>query len=194
MRESKRRCAHPRSRAGGRIIDVCRGCHPRAMRQRRLTMRSRMLRSVLAAGLLGAVSTGFVSTGCSAAPKTASGREALDDEVRSALSVAESHDSTLRDFLDRSYGYAVFPSVGKLGEGVGGAYGRGEVFERGQMIGYCDLSQATIGLQLGGQKYTEIIAFQDKAALDNFTHNKFSFSAEAGAVAVNAGAGGHTDL
>jgi lipid-binding SYLF domain-containing protein len=79
--------------------------------------------------------------------------------------------------------------VGKGGIGVGGAYGRGEVFEQGKMIGYCDLTQATIGLQLGGQSYTEIICFQNKEALENFKSGKLKFAAQASAVAIKAGAG-----
>ena len=72
-------------------------------------------------------------------------------------------DPSLQVFLDKAYGYALFPSVGKGAVGVGGAYGKGEVFDRGTKVGYCDLSQATIGIQLGGQTFTEIIAFEEKA-------------------------------
>ena len=152
-------------------------------------MRSSWLQYVMAAGLAGVISGGLAGPGCSTAPRSDRARDVLGDEVNSALNLAEGQDPSLRGFLDRSYAYAVFPTVGKGGAGIGGAYGRGEVFEQGQMVGYCDLTQATIGLQLGGQKYTEIIAFQDKAALDRFKNNQMSFAAEASAVALKAGAG-----
>jgi lipid-binding SYLF domain-containing protein len=80
------------------------------------------------------------------------------------------------------------PKVGKGAVGVGGAYGRGEVFERGTKIGYCDMSQATIGLALGGQAYTEIIAFENKAALESFKMGQLKLAAQATAVALKAGA------
>ena len=126
---------------------------------------------------------------CSTAPSSAEKRAALDSDVQASLAKAKAEDLTMRDFLDKAYGYAVFPSVGKGGIWVGGAYGKGELYEQGQMVGYCDLTQATIGLQLGGQSYTEIIAFQNKEALDNFKYGHLKFAAQASAVAVKAGAG-----
>jgi lipid-binding SYLF domain-containing protein len=94
----------------------------------------------------------------------------------------------LQSFLDRAYGYAIFPTVGKGAVGVGGAYGRGEVFERGVLIGYCDLSQGTVGVQLGGQSYSELLVFENKNALDKFTSGEFAFDAQASAVALKSGA------
>jgi lipid-binding SYLF domain-containing protein len=126
--------------------------------------------------------------GCSTAPKTESAREQLITDARATVDSMANHDAGIKDFLKKSYGYAVFPSVGKGGVGVGGAYGRGVVFEQGNVIGYTDLSQASIGLQLGGQEYSELIAFENKAALDRFTAGKFEFAAQASAVALKAGA------
>ena len=97
-------------------------------------------------------------------------------------------DPSLQRFLDKAYGYAVFPSVGKGGAGVGGAYGRGVVFDHGQPVGYSDLSQVTVGFQLGGQEYAELIAFENEDALNKFKTGKFAFSANASAVALKAGA------
>jgi len=140
--------------------------------------------------LLALVGTSLVSlTGCATAPKSADGKASLGRDVGAALSIAKAQDPSLQAFLDKAYGYAVFPSVGKGGVGVGGAYGQGEVYERGQRIGYCDLSQASVGLQLGGQTYTEIIAFQDKAALDNFKNGALRFAGQATVVALKSGVG-----
>lgn len=143
---------------------------------------------VAAAGLAGATVLGLAS-GCSTAPKSAEGREALTTEVQAALASAKAEDLSMKDFLDKAYGYAIFPTVGKGGIGLGGAYGKGELFDHGAMVGYCDMTQATIGFQLGGQSYTEIIAFQTKEAFDNFKNGNLKFSAQATAVAVKAGAG-----
>lgn len=91
-------------------------------------------------------------------------------------------------FFDRSYGYAVFPRVGRAGVGIGGARGSGRVFADGQHVGNTTMTQLTVGLQLGGQAYSMIVFFQDKRAFDEFTSGNFAFSAQAKAVAITAGA------
>ncbi|MEW8229557.1 MAG: YSC84-related protein [Candidatus Thiodiazotropha endolucinida] len=91
-------------------------------------------------------------------------------------------------FFDNHHGYAVFPTVGKAGIGIGGAFGKGRVYENGVHIGDTKVTQVTIGLQLGGQAYSMIIFFQDKRALDEFTSGNFEFGAQATAVAITAGA------
>lgn len=127
--------------------------------------------------------------GCSTAPKSEAARAEIQDEAATALATAQKNDPTLTPVLNSAAGYAVFPTVGKGAIGVGGAYGRGVLYEGGTMVGYCDLSQASIGLQLGGQAYTEIIAFENKAALDKFKTGNLAFAAQATAVALKSGAG-----
>lgn len=85
-----------------------------------------------------------------------------------------------------AYGYAVFPTVAKGGLGIGGTRGKGEVFERGAKVGTSTLTQVTVGLQLGGQAYSEVIFFKDKTALDDFRRGNFEFDAQASAVALTA--------
>ena len=128
-------------------------------------------------------------TGC-AAQRIGSEEERSDvlSEARLAVGAFVDADPGLRDWVDDSYGYAVFPAVGKGAVGVGGAYGQGVVYEQGRAIGTTALSQASIGFQLGGQKYREIIFFEDARALRNFTSGRFEFAANASAVAVEAGA------
>ena len=91
-------------------------------------------------------------------------------------------------FFKKSYGYALFPTIGKAGMGIGGAHGKGKVYEQGRVIGTAKMNQLTVGLQLGGQAYSQIIFFQDKRALDEFTSGNFEFGAQATAVAITAGA------
>ncbi len=90
-------------------------------------------------------------------------------------------------FVDVAYGYAVFPTIGKGGIGIGGAFGEGHVFEQGEVIGEAKMKQITIGFQLGGQAYSQVIFFQDKRALDEFTSGSFEFGAQATAVALTSG-------
>ena len=92
------------------------------------------------------------------------------------------------DFIDDAYGYAVFPSSGKGGIGIGGAHGKGEVFVGGKKVGKTKMSQITYGLQLGGQVYSQMIFFRDERAFDDFTSGNFEFGAQATAVALTAGA------
>jgi hypothetical protein len=73
---------------------------------------------------------------------------------------------------------------------LGGAYGKGEVFERGKLIGYAAVAQLTIGVQLGGDTFVEVVAFQNKQALDRFKQGKTAFAANASAVLIKAGASG----
>ena len=126
--------------------------------------------------------------GCSTAPKTEGAKAQLHDKVIDAVNRFKQQDPSLSQLFDSSYGYAVFPTVAKGGIGVGGAYGKGEVFENGQVTGHCDLSQGSIGFQLGGQAYSELIFFETQQALDRFKSGNFAFSAQASAVAVTAGA------
>ena len=92
------------------------------------------------------------------------------------------------NFFDSAYGYAVFPTIGKGGLGVGGAHGTGRVYERGVYVGEASMTQLTAGFQAGGQAYSQIIFFQDKRALDEFRRGNFEFGAQATAVVITAGA------
>lgn len=91
-------------------------------------------------------------------------------------------------FFAKSYGYAVFPTIGKGGLVVGGAHGDGNVYARGKLLGKTSMTQLSVGLQAGGQAYSEIIFFKDKAALDKFTSGNYEFGAGVSAIAITAGA------
>ena len=92
-------------------------------------------------------------------------------------------------FFRNAYGYAVFPTIGKGGVGVGGAFGKGRVYEKGRYVGDTSMAQVTVGFQLGGQAYSQIVFFQDQRAFREFTSGNFEFGAEASAVAITAAAG-----
>ena len=83
----------------------------------------------------------------------------------------------------------MFPTIGKGGVGVGGAYGKGRVYEKGKYIGDTSMTQVTVGLQLGGQAYSELILFEDERSLKEFTSGNFEFAADANAIAITAAAG-----
>jgi lipid-binding SYLF domain-containing protein len=133
------------------------------------------------------VASAFV-VGCSTAPKTSAERAELKDEAQATLNHLKSKDSTLEGLLSRSAGYAIFPTIGKGGLIAGAAYGRGTVYEGGKHIGYADMSQGSVGAQIGGESYSELIIFQTPEALYKFKNNNFTFGANATAVALQAGA------
>ena len=92
-------------------------------------------------------------------------------------------------FFDKAYGYAVFPTIGKGGVGLGGAFGKGRVYEKGKVVGDTSMTQVTAGWQLGAEAFSQMIFFEDKRALDEFKRGNFEFGAEASAVAITAAAG-----
>ncbi|MGH8206595.1 MAG: YSC84-related protein [Steroidobacteraceae bacterium] len=91
-------------------------------------------------------------------------------------------------FFGSSYGYAIFPTIGKGGFGIGAAHGNGRVYEHGRYVGDTSMTQLSFGLQLGGQAYSEIIFFQDRGAFSRFTAGKFALSGNVSATAITASA------
>jgi lipid-binding SYLF domain-containing protein len=112
------------------------------------------------------------------------------EEMAYAEAVAEikEQDPDIQRFFDSAYAYAVFPSVGKGAFIVGGAHGKGRVYRQGEILGTTELTQATVGLQMGGQSYREFIFFKDEDAFLNFAKGDLKFSGQASAVAVKDGA------
>jgi lipid-binding SYLF domain-containing protein len=92
------------------------------------------------------------------------------------------------DYFRNSYGYAVFPTIGKGGLVVGGAFGRGQVYQGGKRVAGVSMKQVSVGFQVGGQAYSEIIFFESKYSFDDFMSGNFEFGADASAVAITAGA------
>ncbi len=108
----------------------------------------------------------------------------------------ENYSSTIKVFRDspatakffkHSYGYAVFPAIGKAGYVIGGSYGTGQVYRGGTVTGKTSVIAGSIGFQIGGEVYSEIIFFKDKRAYNEFTSGNFEFGANAQAVAVTTG-------
>jgi len=112
----------------------------------------------------------------------------MELDVKVAILNIKAKDPGIQSFFDNSAGYAVYPSVGKGGFIVGGAFGRGLVIVNEQVDGYTSLSQGTIGFQIGGQKYAQFIFFKDETALNHFKRGNFELGAQASAVAITAGA------
>ena len=125
---------------------------------------------------------------CSTAPPTGDARNVMVEQASATLRDMTREDPSLDEMVRKSYGYALFPEVTKGGLVFGGAYGRGVVYEQGQLAGYADLTAGSFGLQIGGQSYSELILFADKVALDRFKGGPIDIAADATAVILTTGA------
>ena len=131
--------------------------------------------------------------GCASEPTSDAERATLDADTQATVTSFRNSDPSLKGLMDKSVGYAVFPEVGKAGLIIGGAHGKGEVWEHGRLIGYADLTKGSIGLQAGAQTFDELIIFLNQSELDKFKAGDFTFSADASAVAIKSGAGAAAD-
>src|SRR4030095_10985071 len=119
-------------------------------------------------------------------------KEEKDDKIVADAKVAKADfikaDGLMQNLFDNSYGYVIFPNVGKGAIGVGGAGGNRAVLQKGTLVGMADMHQVSVGFQWGGQAYREVIFFEHEADLNRFKQNKIEFSGQASAVAVTKGA------
>jgi lipid-binding SYLF domain-containing protein len=112
---------------------------------------------------------------------------AKKDNYSSTIKVFQDSPA-LTKFFKNSYGYAVFPTIGKAGYVIGGSYGKGKVYHHGKVTGKATVIEGSIGFQAGAEAFSEIIFFQDKRDYDEFTSGNFEFGANAQAVVITAGA------
>jgi lipid-binding SYLF domain-containing protein len=125
---------------------------------------------------------------CSTAPTTTAEKDALVQKAQAERAEWNRIDPGVEDLAKKSQGFVFFPEITKGGLGIGGGYGRGVVYERGQHVGYADLTQGSLGLQAGGQTYSEVIVFESEAAMQRFKRNEMNFGANASAIIANNGA------
>jgi len=121
-------------------------------------------------------------------------RTKLQNDANNAKAEFIKSDGLMQNLFDKSYGYVIFPNVGKGAIGVGGAAGNGIVYEQGNPVGLAKMKQVSVGFQFGGQSYREVIFFENKEALDRFKQGNFELSAQASAVAVTKGASGNVNF
>ncbi len=150
-----------------------------------MTTRIQAVLVVAAAALLGACGT--------VNPGDAEDRTLLRQRAQASVSDFKRTDSSLESLLNSSYAYVVFPRITTGAAIAGGAYGKGEVYQKGQFVGYADVTQGSVGLQLGVQRYAELVMFRTETTYLNFTHNTWEFDARASAIAVSAGAAAAAD-
>lgn len=150
------------------------------------------MRTVMSVATLAAACGALTLAGCNPRPANQQEQQTLTGDSHASLDAFVNADPSLRNSLDRAAGYAIFPDVGKAGFIAGGAYGRGEVYQHGHLIGYADMSQGSVGLQIGAETYDELIVFQSDDALNAFKGGNFTFSGNVSAVAIKPGAAAGT--
>lgn len=133
------------------------------------------------------------AVGCATRSSSPASQDYLSAQVHETVTLFKARDPGVQAFFDRSYGYAVLPRITKGAWVVGGAFGRGEVFAQGAKVGYCNVSQASVGFSFGGEYFREIIFFRDKLDLNRFAIGDFTFSGQVTAVAITAGAAAKSD-
>jgi lipid-binding SYLF domain-containing protein len=136
---------------------------------------------------------GLVICGCAVTPVKPKEKVVLSYDSNEAIAIMKEKDPSIQSFFDKSYGYAVLPKIFKGAFIAGGAYGKGEVYEQGKMVGYCDMTQASLGFSFGGEFFREIVFFRDKEDLDKFQRGEYTFSAQVTGVVLTAGAAAKAD-
>lgn len=147
-----------------------------------------LARTMLSLGLLAGVA---VFTGCATAPATNADRQNLRQSADATLNEMFTRNPDLQALARQAPAYAVFPSVGKGGVLVGGAYGKGILYEGGVPTGYVSLEQASLGAQLGGETFSELLLLRNPVDIDEVKSGHYSVGANAGVVVLSGEAAAH---
>lgn len=126
----------------------------------------------------------LVLAGCGSAKKT--GDDLISDAMEEKAMIEREHPM-MTEYFNSAEGYAIFPNVGKGAYIIGGASGNGVVYDDGAMVGYADLKQVDVGLQLGGKAFVEVLFFETQEALERFKRGGYELSANASAVILDEG-------
>ncbi len=150
-------------------------------------MNLRIATAMLVAGVVG------MAFGCSDYRETEQPSTSVTTQDQAVVQRFQERDPSMQRFFNTAYAYAIFPKIEKGGAVIGGAHGDGMIYQNGRLIGYATMSQATIGAQLGGESYSEVIFFQSRPILDQFQAGEFALAAQASAVAASNGAATNAD-
>lgn len=126
----------------------------------------------------------LVLASCGSSKKTG---DDLVTDARQEKAMIEREHPMMAEYFNSAVGYAIFPNVGKGAYIIGGASGNGVVYENGNMVGYADLKQVDVGLQIGGKAFVEVLFFENDQALQNFKSGSYELSANASAIILDEG-------
>ena len=117
-----------------------------------------------------------------------------DAKAQEAIATFKESDPSIQRFFDAASGYVVIPTVGKAGFGIGGARGKGALYENGELTALVTMTQLSFGFQWGGQAYSEFIFFEDAETLENFKRGNYEMGAQVSAVAIKSGVSADTNF
>lgn len=141
------------------------------------------------------VLTAVCAAACASAPKSAQDRQTLQQQANVAVGQMINRDPTLQPTLQHAYAYAIFPEVGKAGAlFAGGAYGRGVLYVQGHPAGFVTLTQGSVGFELGGQTFSELLVLNTPQQVASLQAGQFDVGAQASAVIVKSGAAAQTQF
>jgi lipid-binding SYLF domain-containing protein len=106
-------------------------------------------------------------------------------DAEKAITTLKQSDRGLEKFFNNASGYVVFPNVGEGALIIGAASGNGVLYENGVSTGMAEMKKLDIGMQAGGEAYTQVVFFETEEALNEFKEGNFEFSAEAKAVIID---------
>lgn len=132
--------------------------------------------------------------GCATAPATRAEKESLQTSARATLDEMIARNPAIQDTIRNAPGYAVFPSIGKGGVLVGGAHGQGILYEHGVPTGYVSVEQASIGAQLGGQTFSQLLVLRTPQQVVDVKAGRFTAGADLGVVVLSQSAGAQTNF
>lgn len=136
----------------------------------------------------GAIAALAPVTGCATAPRSVPEQQSLEARARATVEEMIAREPSLADTVGSAAGYAVFPDIGKGGAVVGGAFGRGVLFQNGQPVGFVKIEQASIGAQLGAQTFAELLVLPGPDAVERVKRGEVTIGADVGAIALTSGA------
>jgi len=138
--------------------------------------------------LLTCVIATFLALGCASAPETRPEQNSLEAQAAATVASMTREDPSLGEMLSNAAGYVVFPEVGEAGFIASGSAGVGVVYEDGAPIGFAELREGSVGAQVGGQTFSQLIVFESQSALDRLKSNNFDLTADTSATAITSGA------
>jgi len=134
-----------------------------------------------------ALSPFFAACGSTVSPGTTAERDFLHARSQAAIADFSAKNRAIPQLLTGAHAYVVFPNVVVGAAGIAGGHGEGEVYQGGKFVGYADVSQFSIGAQVGGQRFSQLILFQTQTAYVNFTHGELEMDARYSAVITSDG-------
>jgi lipid-binding SYLF domain-containing protein len=131
----------------------------------------------------------FAACSGTVSPGTTAERDFLRARSQAAIADLTAKNRAISSLLTSAHAYVIFPNIVVGAAGIGGGHGEGEVYQGGKFVGYADVSQFSIGAQVGGQRFSQLILFQSQTAFINFTHGEMEMDARYSAVATSNGTG-----